>query len=84
MGPIKNYREEERECATTSGKFNYFSLGPATGGYGHFLGSQLIGFGSPPSPPSGHICWPQKLKFENYLGRVALNIRLKKYKKLIF
>ena len=27
MGPIKNYREEERECATTSGKFNYFSLG---------------------------------------------------------
>ena len=30
MGPIKNYREEERECATTSGKFNYFLLGPAT------------------------------------------------------
>ena len=29
MGPIRNYREEERECATTSGKFNYFSLGPS-------------------------------------------------------
>ena len=30
MGSIKNYREEERECATTSAKFNYFSWGPAT------------------------------------------------------
>ena len=29
MHPIKNYREEERECATTSGKFNYFSQGLA-------------------------------------------------------
>ena len=29
MGPIINYREEERECATTSGKFNYFSQVPA-------------------------------------------------------
>ena len=30
MGPQKNYREEERVCATTSAKFNYFSWGPAT------------------------------------------------------
>ena len=30
MGPIKNYREEERACVTTSAKFNYFSWGPAT------------------------------------------------------
>ena len=29
MGPQKNYREEERACATTSAKFNYFSWGPA-------------------------------------------------------
>ena len=24
MGPLKTYREEERECATSSGKFNFF------------------------------------------------------------
>ena len=43
MGPIKNYREEERECATTSGKFNYFSLGPAKISQGPAKTSQIRG-----------------------------------------
>ena len=52
MGPIKNYCEEERECATTSGKFNYFSQVLAK----IFAGSLPWGPWGPWAPPGfpGH------------------------------
>ena len=61
MGPQKNYREEERVCATTSATFNYFSWGQGGGDSmknpRNFIknpGNVLI---FPPSPFLGQT-WP--------------------------